>query len=380
MGTGTRAVYYLREPSDNKPMWVNQSIDGLTEAAMKQKFTVLEAQDVDSVPEASGSVILIGHSRPWFTSRIAEARFAHLRPIMIGGIPSEYGEDVSGVIYDVSTAISNAVMYFHDAGRDRMALLNICYGNGIDVKKVEAFIDAGNRLGLGFSDADIFESRPDSLNPIDNFWKNVDKYDGAICANDACGVLVINTARTMDIRVPEDLFVCGMGDFHICLYSAPTLSSITRCYYEAGSIAFGIWKRFFTAGWGISSFVITTQSRLIPRGSTAFHPVPEERVRLLGFADNDDAHDINLEYDMSIRRMRAIQNCLSSCDDIDLKIIFGVLRGESNEMISEKISVSSGTVAYRLRHIYKTARVETKAELERLFRSMSIDFTQQEDV
>ena len=378
MREGIRTVYYLKEPSDNKPMWVNQSIDGLAEAAMKQKFTVLEAMDVDAVPGASGSVILIGHSRPWFTSRIAEARSAHLRPIMIGGIPSEYGEDVSGVIYDVSTAISNAVMYFHDAGRDRIALLNICYGNSIDVKKLEAFIDAGNRLGLRFSDADIFESKPDSLNPIDNFWKNVDKYDGAICANDACGVLVLSTARSMGIKVPEDLFVCGMGDFHICQYSTPTLSSITRCYYEAGSLAFGIWKRFFTAGWGISSFVITTQSRMIPRGSTAFHPVPGEGIS--GFADSIDAHDINLDYDLSIRRMRAIQNCLSSCDDIDLKIIFGVLRGESNETISEKISVSSGTVAYRLKHIYSVAHVETKSELERLFRSMSIDFAQQEEM
>ena len=353
-------------------MWVPQSIGGLKDGAARQKFSVLEASKVDAVPQSSSSIVLIGNSRPWFSARIAEARARHLRPIIIGGVPSQYGEDVSGVIYDVRTAIRNIIMYFHEYGRDRIALLNVNNGNSIDKIKAETFIEEGKRLGLGFTEADIYESKPDSVNPIEAFWANVSGYDGTICSNDACGALVIKAAGEYGIRIPEDLFVCGMGDFHICLYSNPTLTSVTRCYYEAGEIAFRIWKSFFSAGWGISSIVMTTTSRIMVRGSTAFLPVPDQRSQAEGMRPEEEV-DIQKDYDLSVRRIRDIQSCLAGCDDIDLRIILGILRGESNEMIAERVSISQGTVVYRLRRMYRDARVETKDELAHLLRYMNIE-------
>jgi len=63
-----------------------------------------------------------------------------------------------------------------------------------------------------------------------------------ICSNDFSAAYIINYAKEHGIKVPEQLFVAGLGDIMLCRYTSPSLTSATRSYYEAGKQVFDIWR------------------------------------------------------------------------------------------------------------------------------------------
>lgn len=52
---------------------------------------------------------------------------------------------------------------------------------------------------------------------------------------------------------------------------------------------------------------------------------------------------------------------------MDMRIIRGMLRGDSVEKIAEEMFISVGTARYRLKKLYTAAAVNTKAEFVTLF-------------
>ena len=362
-------IYILEEESLNKPMWFSQASSGIEGIAMRRKYGVSRIHSVEEIPDTINAIILIGDSKPWFIKQLGKIRARKARPIIIGGIPWEYGDDVSGSIYSIKTAIEQAVLYFHKYGRDNLALIDINERNSIDVQKEEAFIEIGKKYNLPLSQADVYSTDLSSVRSFDSFWKNIAKYNGVICSNDASGILVLQHAKDCGISVPDDLFVCGIGDMSLCRYSSPSLTSITRSYYEAGIQAFHIWRTLQQDDTGLSSIVTINSVQLKPRGSTAFLSFDDDVVK----AQSEYINTTMGDYDRRTHRIRDIQNCLSACDMIDLEIILGVLRKESNEYISEKISASPGTVVYRLRKLYKAAHVSSKAEFANLFKDINLE-------
>ena len=65
---------------------------------------------------------------------------------------------------------------------------------------------------------------------------------------------------------------------------------------------------------------------------------------------------------------RCLENCLANCDEMDIRIIRGLLKGSSVEKIAEELFISVGTARYRLKKLYSAANVAGKQEFMELFR------------
>ena len=366
---GRHTIFYLTEKCINTPAWFSQAVNGLKNAAAKQKFSVMQASSIAEIPSYTSSAILIGRSHSWFEKMIAEVRRARLNPIIIGGSPKEFGEDVSGVVYDIRTIVTSVLSYFHDTGHSRIALVGVREENSLDAEKIRAFSDACRMQGLESPENDIYRLIPDLPDSLDVFWSNIRKYDAVLCSTDFCGTLVLKKARELGIAVPGSLFVCGMGNSMLCHCSSPELTSVTWRYYDSGVVAFSIWKTFYSSSLDVSSVLMTMKSRIVPRESTQ-NMLPDD-----GCHADEHREPVELthpRYDRNIMTIMEVQKCLFEMDALDLKILEGVLRGESNELISEKASVSPGTVSYRLKKIYSQANVSTKAELADFFGDVDI--------
>lgn len=128
----------------------------------------------------------------------------------------------------------------------------------------------------------------------------------------------------------------------------------------------------------VESIVTTMKSSIKPRGSTAHLPVPRDlETEPLQKAEPDALPKLISVNGAS--RLRGLEACLNQCDERDLKIIAGILSGESNEALAEALNCSVGTVNYRLKNLYKTAGVSTKGELQELIRhNLNVDALKQD--
>ena len=359
-------IYVIVENNYITPAWFANSLRGLEEAAKSHKMNVAFADDVRSVPAGTRSVVVVGTNRGWIHAALSSARHRKLRPILIGAVPGSYGEDVSGTMYGSRSTIEEMVRYFYYYNRRHIALVEINQNGSNDCAKYESFLNIAKQLQIQSGYNDVYFKGSGSHNPTEDFLRKIRDYNGVICSNDYSAAFILAYCRENGIRVPEDLFVAGLGDMSICRHTLPSLTSATRSYYEAGVQIYHIF-RTLSQNPEVESIVTTMRSSLKPRGSTANLPVvdltPDESKSETVSVDSTKPYVAN-----GIGRIKDLEACLNQCDDRDLKIIAGVLQGTGNEMIAEALNCSVGTVNYRLKNLYKAAGVTTKGELKELIR------------
>ena len=359
-------IYVIVENNYITPAWFANSLRGLEEAAKSHKMNVALVDDVRSVPASTRSVVVVGTNRDWIRTVLNSARQRKLRPILIGAVPGSYGEDVSGTMYGSRSTIEEMVRYFYYYNRRHIALVEINQNGSNDCAKYESFLNITKQLQIQSGYSDVYFKGSSSHNPTENFIRKIHDYNGVICSNDYSAAFILAYCRENGIRVPEDLFVAGLGDMSICHYTLPSLTSATRSYYEAGVQVYHIF-RTLSQNPEVESIVTTMRSSLKPRGSTANLPV----VDLMSdesMSETEALDSIRPFVANGMGRIKDLEACLSQCDDRDLKIIAGVLQGNGNEMIAEALNCSVGTINYRLKNLYKAAGVTTKGELNELIR------------
>ena len=348
------------------PVWFANSLKGLEETARSHKMSLAFIDDIQQIPAGERAVVVVGSSKRWVRSVLDAARRNSLRPILIGAVPGSYGEDVSGTMYGSRSTIEELVRYFHHYNRRCIALVDINVNSSNDCAKYESFLNVIKTLDMPSGYNDVYFKDPDSHNPTTLFLNHIREYDGVICSNDYSAGFVLTYCRENGIRVPEDLFVAGLGDMSICRYTRPSLTSATRSYYQAGVQVYHIF-RTLSQNPEVESIVTTMKSSIKPRGSTAYLPVPRDlESEPLQVAEANTLPKLIAVNGAS--RLRGLEACLNQCDERDLKIIAGILDGTSNEALAEALNCSVGTVNYRLKNLYKTAGVSTKIELQELIR------------
>lgn len=155
----TKTVYVLVEPSYIIPVWYSATIEGIKSAAAKQKKNVRQLGSVEQLMELEeppAALILVSTNSQWTQAAIRYCREHNIRPILTGGMPSRFGEDVSGTVYGSKSSIEELMNYFKSCGRKRLALLGINQLASNDITKAEAFLSAARSLGISASADDIY--------------------------------------------------------------------------------------------------------------------------------------------------------------------------------------------------------------------------------
>jgi len=359
-------VYLLVEPSIMTPIWHANSIEGLKRAAAKQKRTVCQIGSVEELDDRNMplALVLISTNNDWTSKAIESCRQRNIRPILIGCMPSKFGEDVSGTIYSSKSSVQELLQYYVSCGRKHVALMGINENSTNDTTKREAFLMTARQLGLPITAKDIYCSNKGATNSLEMFFDNIAQYDGVLCGNDYLAAHVMSYCSENNISVPEQLYVSGLGDTLLCRYTKPTLTSATRSYAQTGVQAFNIWKQL-NGDPSIFAVVVVVQCEIKPRGSTAYSPLPGPNQTI-----SISRSQANLPEGTILQEVNAVKNlefCLANCDQMDIRIIKGLLQGISVERIAEEQYISVGTARYRLKKIYTAANVSNKNDFLELF-------------
>ena len=94
-----RTIHLIVEPNYITPFWYARSIEGLEEAAARHKQEVKRLSSIDELTVPANVIVVIGTTKSWIRDTLDAARARNLRSILIGTVPSKYGEDVSGTMY-----------------------------------------------------------------------------------------------------------------------------------------------------------------------------------------------------------------------------------------------------------------------------------------
>lgn len=362
----SKAVYLLIEPSLITPIWFSESVEGIRNAALRQKKTItfLDGIDeIDRLEKKPSALIIVSTDDEWTVSVLDVCRRENIRAILIGGMPSKFGEDVSGTVYSNRSSVTELLNYFKSCDRKNIALLGIDYASSNDAAKAENFLFAAHSLGLPVTSDDIYTNSENSRNPNESFLSNISRYNAVLCSNDYIASYILFYAKENSIRVPEDLYVAGLGDNPLCKYTTPSITSASRSYYNSGEQAFNIWKQI-TSNPLIFSIVVTVQCEIIPRGSTNFSPIPNH----IDVQQPDNSLIVPTESVFQCsNRIKGLANCLTNCDKLDMEIIKGIIEGESTEAIAERLFISEGTARYRLKKIYASSNTDSRKDFIDLF-------------
>lgn len=358
-----KTIYMMVEPNYSSTVWYSRSIEGLKNIATKQKCATIQVEKIADIPEGTVAVVVLGTNKDWIAETVSNARQKKLKVILQGAIPRKYGEDVSGTMYGNQSAIEELVYYFYSHGRHKLALVGINPESSNDVTKYETFLSTARKLGLDTSFQDVYYRAVDVPNTSESFLSNINAYDGVICGNDYVAGYILNFASEHKIKVPDSLFIAGLGDSVLCKFTSPTLTSTNRSYKETGEQVFEIWKQLNNNP-SIISLVTTVKSTIIPRESTGNLPVIEKKINETSQDDHKVLGDVAIGSDT----MKTIENCIAHCDKLDMKIIVGLLKNESNEKLADRLFIAPGTINYRLKKIYSNAGVSSRNDFLNLIR------------
>lgn len=366
-----KTIYVLVEPNYFTPVWHAKSISGIRDAAVKKRMNICiinSLRELTALPEPVNAIIVVCTRNDWISSTIHTLRSMHIRPVLIGAVPGMFGEDVSGIILNHKSLIENMVNYFFFCGRSHIALVGINPNASNDSLKCKTFLSASEYLKMDVLPTDVYYIDTNISEHCNRFFQNYGKYDGVICSNDYVAVGILKAAHKYGIRIPEDLYVAGIGDMLLCRCVSPTLTSAARYYYETGEQAVNIWS-MIESDTNVISITSTVQCRIICRESTAYSSLPPH-IQFDTPIEADISSSKNSAIDVE---MQSFENCLLQCDALDLKIINGLLSGAKLEDLADMLYISQRALRYRLGKIYTSANASSRIEFEDIMRGCDLD-------
>lgn len=361
-----RVVNYMSEPSNITPAWITESIRYLCEVAAQKRFVVQCGKITDIPPSWNNGtpVIVFSTTNRWTQQAIHQLQLRGAKPIVVGVTPDKFDEDISGVTMNRRAFIENILNYFVSHGRSHPALFGISTQISNDVIKAEYFLRVARNLNLDVNENDIYSVGTDCENLEEAaraFVAQHDRYDSVICANDFLALYLLRAITAENIMVPENLWLSGYGNYLIGMCCAPSITSAAIDTKALARQAFHISKLLST--WPeISHMVASIDCAIVPRGSTNFCPVSQNRL--------NHSEPVKQMYSRTLDGatgvLHNLENCLCQCDELDAKILAAILQGDSYEKIEAELFISSGAIRYRAKKMFRILDTSSRNSFQNL--------------
>ncbi len=338
--------------------WVNNIKLGIFDSAKDLQYTPcnLSLDAPDSLPMLSGMpVLVVGNDEVWLETTLRKLTRLGACGIIVNGSMQE--SDIrahSGVIFELDRAIKRSLKRLTAAGRERTALLGVNPRSTSDLCKSKAF---GNPESIIWAHDKMEVCVLDFIKHFKDWG-----YDSVICANDTVAIFLIQNMTEQGFRLPEELYVVGMGNSYLGSVLPLSLTSIDFDYYQMGKTAIKLYG-FLKENPDCGNIVSHLPCQLITRQSA---PITEQVNASVSGQDTPkpQAQYFSGKNAQSIVRAEAI---LQACNEIDREIIFNLLAGRNVERIAEILFLTTRAVRYRIANLVKKYDFSDKTELINTF-------------
>ena len=353
------AIYYVVQPKTEGSFWVNNIKIGIFEAARDKQCVpcMLDLSTPEMLPQLIRQpVLVVGNDDGWLESTSRQLTVWGAHSIIVNGSMQDTEEnDCSGVVFELQKAIKDSVKHLEYTGCKRIALLGVNPHSVSDLSKCKAFANPESIIWAhGELEVCVLEF-------IAHFqqWG----YDAVICANDTVAICLVQNMLKRKFRLPEDLFVLGMGNSYIGSTLPVPLTSIDFNYCQMGRAAVKLYA-FLKENTNCGRVVSYLPCSLVIRASAPLKQLqdaPPSEVLLHTYGEYFGGTDAQ-----NIVKVEAI---MQSADETDRNIILGLLNGKSAEELAQTLFLSTRAVRYRITNLIKRYGFTEKTEFVRMLSS-----------
>lgn len=171
----------------------------------------------------------------------------------------------------------SATEYLIGLGHRRLAMLGGPETSVSAVARMDGFRSAAESAAVTVEPRFVAHTQfeHDSAQAIAEGWLALpDRPTGIVASSDAQALGVLEAARRLGLRVPEDLSVVGYDDTYVASWAHPPLTSVYQPLQDIGRVCLRTVQRL-AAGKPLDSHHIELATRLVVRESTA-PPAPQE--------------------------------------------------------------------------------------------------------
>lgn len=165
----------------------------------------------------------------------------------------------------------SATEYLIGLGHRRLAMIGGPEASFSAMARVDGFRSAAEAAAITVEPAFIEHTRfdHDSAQQVAERWLGRhDRPTAILASSDAQALGVLEAARRLGLRVPEDLSVIGYDDTYVASWAHPPLTSVYQPLQEIGRVCLRTVQRL-AAGKPLDSHHIELATRLVVRESTA---------------------------------------------------------------------------------------------------------------
>lgn len=354
-----KTVHLIIQPPTAHSYWTEIIIDSICQEASRREAQVLfhdtpEAM-LQAAPHAPG-VLLVGHSKKWFDASAARLSEEGISPTLVSAYIA-VDERYNAVFFSLPTAVREALAYLKHTGHPRVAFLGINPDSPADCAKVEAFDAAVEELELPGC-LNIPGGKRSIQGCVETLLAQFEQFDSALCANDPVAFCLIERMHQEGLKVPEDLFLIGMGNSRFgSIYHTP-VTSIAFDYQELGRQAVHLYMMTGGDTSGIR-WRMSLPCKLLVRETTAY--IQEGARGSIAQADGEPLASYYTDPDVHF--FNQVEGVLQHCDEWDYRILQALMTGATYQQISQTVHFSERSIKYRVKKLISRANVETRAEL-----------------
>ncbi|WP_409273757.1 LacI family DNA-binding transcriptional regulator [Neobacillus sp. SCS-31] len=157
-------------------------------------------------------------------------------PCVLIDIPV-HSENVGYVTTDNVTGARKAVEHLIGLGHEKIAMIN---GHGqafVSRKRLEGYMDALKEHGLPVNPDWVCNGRFEEETAFEEARRLLIKHPeitAIFCASDIMALGALKAAKSIGLRVPEDLSVIGYDDIILASYSNPQLTTVSQNFFQLG--------------------------------------------------------------------------------------------------------------------------------------------------
>lgn len=351
----------LVQPDFRGSLWCRQILEGLSAEAARKKYGLCFFESADALPEAllahlpSRLALVVGTAVSWVPGVQQALSDRGVGTVLIGcareGLPGVRGA-LGG---DPSNVIRGILGYLRGCGRTRPALYGINPNSDSDEHYRRAFVQ---QCGAPDPDACVFYNRADLARCFEDFYARRAGFDAVFCPNDPAAVSLQNRLSARGVRLPEELYIIGSGNSHLCSLVRPTLSSFTLDNGLGARRALDLYV-FLLRQPPEVCVDLYGEGRLCPRESTGGHPWnPAPAAPCARSADPVDFYS-----DPEAAALLSAEAFLAQLEPLDFELLALLRAGRPLEPAADGLHTTASTLRYRLKRMESLSGTSGRAGL-----------------
>ena len=355
-------------PEFKDTFWTQLSLKATAAEITRKRYTAqyIDANNVSDIDfdkvfegEEKRILLYIGHSVSGTPADLKVLTDHGVHVILLNYESSVLSGRCSKVLLNYRDGMQKSISYLTANRHDRIALFGINPNSSTDMLKDSYFVEYLRERG-GNPARDIYYNYGSISGCFARFAENYRDYNAVICANDVVALALVQSLKSINVRVPEDMYVtaCG-GSSMLSSVANTTITTVFADQYELGRQAVLTYSYLYKNPCDVA-LSVKVEAKLTVRASTNFDPDPGQNLvtMLSKQVPNVDFYD-----DPVIKNIFCVEALLLNSDELDRDILDGILAGETYPSIAERLYTSENVISYRIKRMCKITGTAKKSEL-----------------